>query len=139
MPSIEGITFDATSHKLLSELIDQLKSVGDFAMYPLPNMNKPRGELRLAHHGPYPLHPNGRGVFVMIRPNPAGATLIRRRRTVGGEVRTKLNAGNLSEMLKLIISWREQTKNRIKGSEKVDPNMPGTVQGGQFESNRRKH
>jgi hypothetical protein len=139
VPSIEGITFEATSYELVSELIDRLKLKGDFAVYPLPDMDKPRGQLRLAHQGPYPLHPNGRGVFVMIQPNVASVTLIRRRHTVGGELRTRLSVDNLEEMLQHILSWREQTRTRIKHNEKVEPDKPGTVQGGQFESNRRKH
>jgi hypothetical protein len=139
VPSIEGITFDATSHQLVTKLIDRLKEKGDIAVYGLRDMNKPRGQLRLAHQAPHPLHPNGRGVFVMIQPNADSATLIRRKHLAGGDIRTRLSAGNLDEMLMLILSWREQTKPRSKVSEKADPNKPGTVQGGQFESDRRRH
>lgn len=139
MPSIEGITFDPTSHELVSELIEQLKLVGDFAVYGLPNTGKPKGQLRLAHHGPDLQHPKGRGVFAMIQPTAVGVTLIRRRKAAGGDLRSKLNTGNRGATFKNIVSWREQIKDRPKGSEKVDPNRPGTLQGGQFESNRKKH
>jgi hypothetical protein len=139
VPSIEGITFDTTSHQLVSELIDRLKQKGDIAVYGLPNMNKPRGQLRLAHQAPYPRHPKGQGVFLMVQPNVDSVTLTRGKHRVGGERRTRLNADNLEEMFQHILSWREQAKTRRKVSEKVDPNKPGTVQGGQFESNRRKH
>jgi hypothetical protein len=139
MPSIQGIPFDLTSHKLVSELVISLMTIGDFAVYGLPNTGRPHGQLRLAHHGPDLQHPKGRGVFAMIQPNATGATLIRRKNASGGARRAKLTAGNSEEALKNIISWREQIKDRPKGSEKVEPNKPGTVQGGQFESNRSKH
>src|SRR5437899_8754916 len=105
MTSIEGITFDSTSHKLVSELIAQLKlAVGDFAVYGLPNTGKPHGQLRLAHYGPDLQHPKGRRVIAMIQPTATGVTLIRRKKASGGALRTKLNAGNGSEALKNIIS-----------------------------------
>ena len=75
----------------------------------------------------------------MIQPTAVGVTLIRRKKGSGGDLRSRLNTANRGGALKNIISWREQIKDRPKGSEKVDPNKPGTVQGGQFESNRRKH
>jgi hypothetical protein len=108
-------------------------------VYGLPKMARAKDHARLAHHGPDPKHKKARGVFAVIQPTSTGATLIRRKLTVGGDARIKLSDANLDTSLKLIISRREQVKGRMKVNEKVDPNKPGTVQGGQFESNRRKH
>jgi hypothetical protein len=63
LPTIERITFDDASYKLISNLIARLKRYGDFAVYALPRMHNGKGEIRLAHHGPDIDHRNGRGVF----------------------------------------------------------------------------
>jgi hypothetical protein len=136
---IEGIEFDENTAGHVSNLIEKLKLRGDFDVYPLPRMWGGKGEIRLAHRGPDNQHPKGRGVFAQIRPTAAGATIIRRRKTSGGKSHINLNEGTFDEAYSAIISRRDQVRERIKVNEKVDPNKPGTVQGGQFESNRRKH
>jgi hypothetical protein len=80
MPQIEGIEFDAMSHRIISELIQRLKSDGWFAVYALKERDRGKGEIRFAHHGPDIKHTKGRGVFARIQPNVTGATHIPRKR-----------------------------------------------------------
>jgi hypothetical protein len=134
---IEGIEFDAKTGQLVADFIEKLKLLGDLAIYSLPKMWKGKGEIRLAHHGPDLQHPKGRGVFAQIRPTLLGATLIRNKKD--GEGNIPLNEHTLDVAYTVIASIREQKKDRVKGNETVDPNKPGTVQGGQFESKRREH
>ena len=138
MPKIKEISFDTTSYRLVRSLIGALKSTGDCAEYGLPRMNKPKGELRIAHIGPNLQKKNGRGVFARIQPNESGATVILPKKFADGVPRTKLTAGNADKILQYINSWRSHVKDRLKVNEKVRPNLPGTLQGGRFESNRRK-
>jgi hypothetical protein len=133
------IEFDSKAHLFVTELIAQLALIGDCEVYGLRKMHKGRGELRIAHHGPDLQHANGRGVFARIQPTESGATLIRPLRLTGGQRKTALNENNTEDVLRDIHSWRLQTLIIKKADEKSDPNKPGAVQGGQFESKRSKH
>jgi hypothetical protein len=138
MPQIEGIEFDTTSHAIISDLIQRLQESGTCEVYGLPKMQNGIGEIRLAHRRPTPPRTTGRGVFARIFPNVTGATYIRRKRSATDYPRMKLGVNNLDEVFREMTSRRELTKVRQKHNEKVDPNPPGTVSGGRFESNRRK-
>ena len=81
----------------MSWLIEQLKlEVG--SVYGLPDMNKPRGEIRFAHHGPQTK--KARGVFARIWPSRAGAMLVRNRKTSEVGTRTLITSENVAEILK---------------------------------------
>ena len=134
MPTIDGIVFDATAHRLASRLIARLKSTGDVAVYGLPKM----GEVRLAHHGPDIDHKNGRGVFVRLIPTANGMAVTQRRKNFPSR-RIRLTSANFEDLLKSANARRAIVKDRLKGSVKVASDKPGTVSGGQFESKRRKH
>ena len=138
MTTIDKISFDLPPHKVLSEIIEKLKSTGACDVYGLPRMHKGKGEVRLALHGPSPKKPKATGVFVQIMPTKNCATVIKRRKLVEGSRRTKLNSSNAEEVFQLIYLWRSQVKDKLKESEKVDPNKPGTLQGGRPESNPKK-
>jgi hypothetical protein len=118
VPTIDEISFDSTSYQLVLSLIDALKSTGDCAVYGLPGMNKPKGELRIAHLGPNLQKKKGRGVFARIQPTISGATVILPRRFADGERRTELTASNADKVLKNINSWRSQAKDKVKANEK---------------------
>ena len=115
MPLIEGITFDPTSHQLMSDLINRLKLTGACAVYGLPRMNIPIGELRIAHDGPNLQRRYGRGVFVRISPSPReAAVVIRPTGLVGGARRTELNANNADDVFNAVNSWRSQVRDPFK-------------------------
>jgi hypothetical protein len=138
LPAIEGIEFDHAASKLISELIGRLKATGDVAVYGLPRMHKHMGEVRLAHHGPDLKHKRGRGVFGRLIPSITGVTFTLRRKNFAYK-RTRITAANFEDILKDLNARRDLVKDRLKGSEKIAPDKPGTVSGGQFESNRSKH
>ena len=138
MSTVEGITFDDAACELITRLIARLKATGDVAAYGLPRMHKHKGEVRLAHYGPDTDHKNGRGVFGRLIPSTLGVTFTLRRKNFAHK-HTPITAANFEEILKAACARRDWLKDRINGSEKVAPDKPGTVSGGQFESNRRKH
>jgi hypothetical protein len=138
LPTIEGIEFDDAACTLIKRLVAQLKSTGDVAVYGLPNMHKHKGEIRLAHRGPDINHKNGRGVFARLIPSTLGVTYTQRRKTFASK-RTNFTSANFEDILKATNARRAVVKDRLKGTEKVTPDKPGTVSGGQFESKRRKH
>ena len=138
MPVIEGIEFDGAACKLIKRLIARLKSTGDVAVYGLPKMHKRKGEVRLAHHGPDINHKNGRGVFARLIPSTLGVTYTQRRKNFASK-RTNFTSVNFEDILRATNARRAIVKDSLKGSVKVTPDKPGTVSGGHFESNRRKH
>jgi hypothetical protein len=136
---IEGILFDTESYERVSDLIELLKLHRDFEICPHPRMSHGRGELWLAHRGPDAKHKRARGVFARFIPSEAGVKFTHRKNGAPGFRRTKITPANTDEVLKSMVCRYEETKERVKVSEKAEPNKPGTVSGGQFESNRRKH
>ena len=89
-----------------------------------------KGEVRLAHYGPDTDHKNGRGVFGRLIPSTLGVTFTRRRKNFAHK-RTPITAANFEDILKAASARRDWLKDWIKGSEKVAPDKPGTVSGGQ--------
>jgi hypothetical protein len=108
VPSIEGIAFDEESYKLVQRLIVEVKSLGDCAVYGLPRMHKPRGELRMAHFGPDLQHVDARKVFALIKPTKAGAVVRRPGKLADGQSHTVLTSANFEQLLVEITSWRSQ-------------------------------
>ena len=139
MPAIEGIIFDDAAYELVSAFIARLKLDGDFAVYGLPRIHNDTGEVRLAHHGPDINHKVARGVFCRFIPSTTGAIFTHDKKVGQPKVRTRMTASNFDAVLQRIIARRDAVKDKLKGFERADPNKPGTVSGGQFESNRRKH
>jgi hypothetical protein len=134
---IRGIEFDSDAHKVITNLIKKLELSTDM-IYPLKRTNNGKGQLRFAHHGPDLQHPKARGVFARINPTLLGATLIRRRRN-GPHSPVFLSKTTFDLAFSNISFAKKLMKDKLVGSEKAAPNKPGTVSGGQFESNRRKH
>jgi hypothetical protein len=140
MPKLEGITFNNIGYKLASAVIAKLKQTGVCEVYGLPRMHGGRGEVRLAQHKPDINHKNGRGVFGRLIPTKPGVTFTQRKGDIDdGAHRVSVTPRNLNEMIRAAIARREVVKDRPKGFEKAAPNQPGTVSGGQFESNRSRH
>jgi hypothetical protein len=139
LQDIRGILFTEASCTLVTDLIERMKTHGVFDVCPHPRMSHGRGELWLAHHGPDLQHKLARGVFARFIPSNDGVKFTHRKNGVAGLRRTTVSAGNAEVVLASMIARYEETKPKVKRSEKADPNTPGTVSGGQFESNRRKH
>lgn len=138
MRQIRGISFDDDAYLVLEKLIARLQSTGVCEPYGLTGMPG-KGELRFAHREPQG-DKTARGVFARIISTPSGACLIRAKNVrPSGSWSTQLSLGNLEKTACEIEKHRQLKRPREKRSEKVDPNKPGTVQGGQFESNRREH
>jgi hypothetical protein len=135
LPELEGIKFDDAAFALIERLIARLEETGVVEVYGLPRMN----EVRLAHHRPLIGHPNGRGVFSRLIPSTIGVTCTFRKKVGSSKVRTQLTESTFEDVLSAIVARRAIVKNRVRGFEKVEPNKPGTVSGGQFESNRSRH
>lgn len=135
MQPFEGILFPEHIHPLLQEIVDGAKSLGPCDVYPLPRM----GEIRIAHIGPVGQRKKARGVFARLRPTREGATFMNSRKLSVGAVGTPISKQSLREIMVKIERWRSAKLPPVRTNEKVEPNEPGTVQGGQFESNRRKH
>jgi hypothetical protein len=135
VPELEGIEFDGSALELISRLITRLKATGVVEAYGLPRMH----EVRLAHHRPEIGHPNGRGVFARLIPSTTGVTYSYRKKVGSSKTRMPLTETTFEDVLSAIVARREIVKDRVKGSEKVEPNKPGTVSAGQFESKRSKH
>jgi hypothetical protein len=139
MPSIKGIEFDAEAYALINALIAEAKSWGNWDFYPLAQMHRGRGEIRFAHMPPDAKRKKAKGVFAQIYPTKAGASFIPRKRYIKGSTRKSLSEQTLPGILAVIKQTFEKTKPLIRGgSERVEPNQPGTLQGGRFESNRHK-
>jgi hypothetical protein len=139
MPQIHGIEFNEKSYGVVEELIATVKLWGDCESYPLPRMQHGRGEIRIAHQGPNSNRRKAKGVFARIYPTRSGATYIPRRACLNGAAEQPVVRETLPQILDLIRQVFEWSKPQSKtGSVRVDPNPPGTVQGGRFESNRRK-
>jgi hypothetical protein len=139
MQPFQGILFPEHIHPLLQELVDGAKALGPCDVYPLPRMFRGRGEIRIAHVGPVGQKKKARGVFARLRPTQGGATFIYSKKLSHGPVRTPISKRSLPEIMSKIERWRSAKLPPIRTNQKVEPNKPGTVQGGQFESNRRKH
>jgi hypothetical protein len=139
LPAIEGIMFDDAAYELVSAFIARLKLDGDFAVYGLPGFHNGTGEVRLAHHGSDINRRAARGVFCRFIPSTTGAIFTHDKKVGEARIRTRITASNFDAVLWRIIAHRDLIKDRVRGFERVDPNKPGTVSAGQFESNRRKH
>jgi hypothetical protein len=135
LPNLEGIHFDDSALELISRLITELKASGVVEVYGLPKMD----EVRLAHHRPQIGHPNGRGVFARLISSTSGVTYTYRKKVGSTKTRTPLTEGSFDDVLSAIVARRAIVKDRVRGFEKAESNKPGTVSGGQFESNRSKH
>lgn len=134
MQVLDGVEFDDDSYSLIVELLRRLKATGAGDPYGLPKMN----QLRIAHTKLEKTRASG--VFAAITPTVEGAALIRSKKHRLDEPRAVLiTKDNLEAIVRAIESRRSLTKTSQKTSEKSDPNQPGTVQGGQFESKRSKH
>lgn len=139
MQPFQGILFPEHIHPLLQEIVDGAKALGPCDVYPLPRMFRGRGELRIAHIGQVGQRKNARGVFARILPTQKGATFIYSKKLASGPLGTPISKDSLPAIMVKIERWRSAKLPPVQSNEKVEPNKPGTVQGGQFESNRRKH
>ena len=135
MQPFQGILFPEAIHPLLQEIVDGAKTLGPCDVYPLPRT----GELRIAHIGQVGQRKNARGVFARFRPTREGATFIYSKKLASGPLGTPISKDSLPAIMLKIERWRSAKLLPVQTNKKVEPNEPGTVQGGQFESNRRKH
>ena len=108
MPNVYGVEFNANQSELVRELVRELLTDGNCAVYPVPHI-KPHGELRIASTPPIHSQARQKGIFLRIRPGVNEATILRPMNAKAGDPLTKLNKLSRLELLAVIRVWRQQT------------------------------